>query len=197
MAMLVRCTNNDLRSVDAASPLGREIGCWFGASSTLLPLENGGLYVVYGLQFKDGWLRYFLADDDYLATGYPLSYVAGFFEVVDRRLSHCWVSQHPSDPEPSLDVVMAFPEWTDDPGFYERLVDGDADAVRIFRRRKEFMDVEYPSPLIDDPAEVVDECWLLCPRCSDAWESTTLVGLVRCPSCSTLLANPRYRALPE
>lgn len=33
--------------------------------------------------------------------------------------------------------ILSFPGWATDHRFYERLVDGDADAVRIFNERRQ------------------------------------------------------------
>ena len=192
--MLVRCTSNDLRSVAAHSPLRQELGRWFDTDSNLLPLRVGGLYVLYGLHVKDGWLRYFLADEDYTATQYPLPYFPVFFDVVDRRMSRCWAVGHEYSVERPSDLLVTFTEWADEPSFYERLIDGEHEVRGIFRERREFMDLEFASPSVSDSAENVKDDWLLCSRCGDAWESNTVLGMVRCPKCTVVLLNPKYRS---
>jgi len=191
--MLVRCISNDVRSVDADSALGLELGRWFGVDSQIMDLEVGGLYVVYGVQVKDGWLRYFVADEVHSSTLYPVAYFATFFDVVDQRLSRCWTLGRRSAAERTNELLITFDEWAVDPAFYERLVDGDDREQCTFQARKEFMDLEYPNPSIGHAAELVDEGWLLCPKCGDAWESHSAYGMVRCPKCSALLSNPRHR----
>ena len=50
-----------------------------------------------------------------------------------------------------------------------------------------------PIPRITDRANEIDNNWLMCPLCNDAWESQSLYGMVRCPKCKKRLHNPRYQ----
>jgi hypothetical protein len=191
--MLVKCVCSDIRNVASGSELGRELGRSFGTDTHHLELTVGGLYVVYGLEIKGGWIRYFVADDAYSSTLYPVAYLATFFDVVDRRVSRCWtIGCRGANTRSSSEVLLAFEEWSRDATFYERLVDGAAQEQAVFRDRKEFMDLEFPNPSIADGAEVLDGGWLLCPKCGEAWESQTAEGMTRCPKCRVLLSNPLF-----
>ncbi len=41
-------------------------------------------------------------------------------------------------------------------------------------------------------ATVLDDKWLMCPDCIDAWESVSKTAMVICPKCDNALHNPRY-----
>lgn len=188
--MLVQCVCNDIRHVDSESELGKELRGWFGADTYTMNLTMGRLYVVYAVAVHHPWLRYYVADDLYTRTEYPFGYFAAFFKVVDRRPSRCWTLGHQGPDGRSPEVLLACDEWATDPTFYERLVDGLGHEQHVFRERKEFMDLEFPNSSIGYDAEFLGEGWLLCPRCSKAWESQSCEGLVRCPKCKARLSNP-------
>lgn len=190
--MLVKCVCNDVRSVDSGSELGRELGRSFGTGTHELELTVGGLYVVYAVEVKGGWIRYFVADDVFSSTLYPVAYFATFFDVVDRRVSRCWTIGCQGANARSPEVLVTFEEWSRDPVFYERLVDGADQEQSVFRERREFMDLEFPNPSITDGVEVLDGGWLLCPKCGEAWESQAVEGMARCPKCRALLSNPLF-----
>jgi hypothetical protein len=157
-----------------------------------MQLTIGRLYVVYAVEIIDGWVRYYVADDVYPNVSYPVGYFAAFFEIVDPRVSGCWTFKCTQPRSRSPNTLLAFENWAQEPLFYENLVDGGAREWEIFRDRKEFMDLEFPDPSLAAVAEAVDIGWLLCPRCSEAWESDEHQGLVRCPRCNTVLNNPRF-----
>lgn len=190
--MIVECVSDDIRSVDPKSGLEQEVRRWFGTDTYRMNLTVGRLYVVYAVAVEQGWLRYFIADDMYARTQYPFSFFATFFKVIDRRLSRCWTLRSGNGAAECSDFIITFDEWADDPSFYERLVDGEDEARGTFRRRKELMDLEFPSPSVSDSAENVEDDWLLCPKCDDAWESKTKLGMVKCPKCRAVLLNPKY-----
>jgi len=191
--MIVRCTCNDVRKVKSSSDLGQELKGWFGPGTHSLDLRIGAFYVVYAVELTRGWVRYFVADENYPSTFYPSGYFAAFFEVVDPRVSRCWTMQWRGVNKTGSEVVLSFEEWAADSAFYEQLVDGGYEEGCTFRDRKEFMDLEFPNPSIVDDAEVFGEGWLLCPKCDEEWESHSVEGMVRCPKCMALLSNPRFR----
>ncbi len=64
--------------------------------------------------------------------------------------------------------------------------------LEIFYKRKKQMDLEFPDTSIKDKASLVDSNWLMCPICIDAWESRSILAMVECPKCKTIMHNPRY-----
>ena len=53
---------------------------------------------------------------------------------------------------------------------------------------------KVPDPSISLSAIPLDDSWLMCPDCIDAWESTTKDSMVDCPKCHKYFHNPRYQA---
>jgi hypothetical protein len=180
--------------VESGSELGQELKGWFGTDTHSLDLSVGALYVVYAVEITRGWVRYFVADDAFSSTLYPFGYSASFFEVVDSRVSRCWSIGCRGLDSAGSEVVFSFKEWATEETFYERLVDRADQEQGTFRVWKEFMDLEFPNPSIVDGAEVLDGGWLLCPKCSEAWESQGSEGMTRCPKCRALLSNPFFMA---
>lgn len=100
-------------------------------------ISLGVIYTVYALTTAWDRVWYYIADDVYV--DYPVWYPAPLFEVVDGRVSEYWQCQFYSD---SNKLIMAIPEWIEDRYFYDRLTDGESEAVRIFTMRKEQIDAE-------------------------------------------------------
>lgn len=46
--------------------------------------------------------------------------------------------------------------------------------------------------LMPKTAVILDQDWLMCPDCIDAWESSIQKATVICPKCSHSFHNPRY-----
>lgn len=81
---------------------------------------------------------YYVLDDD--GHDWPTWIPAPLFDVDDGSLPRSWrVGYHRFDGEDQF-PILSFPEWATDHRFYERLVDGDTDAVRIFNERRREID---------------------------------------------------------
>ena len=200
--MLVQCVTNSIHQVAPRDPLGQDWRQWFGSSSDLLSLRAGALYTVYAVRMDvNHHARYFIADENYdsqVPLSYPMSYASFFFDVIDARVSSCWTLGIPSKNSKSKcdsELLLTFKEWVGDESFYESLVDGSAREVNIFEQYKAFMDMEYPSPSVTEKAELIEDNWLMCPKCLEAWQSDVILGMVDCPQCSSVLLNPRYSPL--
>lgn len=46
---------------------------------------------------------------------------------------------------------------------------------------------------IKEEAEIIDQEWLLCPVCHDAWQSHSLDAMIVCANCQKILHNPRSK----
>jgi hypothetical protein len=157
--------------------------------ATIFPLEPRKEYAVYALTLRRGGVWYYIVDDRLL--DYPVWHPAPLFKVEDPRVSRYWVFAFHGQGIRDGDAVFAFREWAEDPlSFYDRLSDGDSDAVAVFRRYRELMDIEFSNRGEQPVAESLDDGWLLCPACREAWRTTAVGTLVRCPNCSVLLRNP-------
>lgn len=50
-----------------------------------------------------------------------------------------------------------------------------------------------PIQEVKDIAQQLDDTWLMCPLCQEAWENHSRYGMVRCPKCRNKLHNPKYK----
>jgi hypothetical protein len=180
---------NEIQDLGTRETLKR----YFGSNEESLGLTVGKKYVVYANERRNNDDWYFITDDDYGGVRlYPMAYSSAFFRVVDSRPSSYWAN---AISENSFledgKSLMAFDEWDDDPGFYERLVDGGDVETQIFLKYRGLMDLEFLSSDVVEAAEAVDGTWLLCPKCGDAWETDSVFGMVECSRCGVKLANPR------
>ncbi len=193
--MKVRCIANTGRGLppQILNPEnGLEITTQFG-------LTVGKMYTVYGLSVHDGFVDYLVLEED----RYPISYPAPLFEILDGRPSRYWVFhfgevrwKYKGEKEHvEYDQSFHFSEFRDE-GFYERLFDDSPAETAIFQKYKKLMDEEFPEPpdpSITESAVQIEDGWLQCPSCSDAWKSDSGHGMVSCPSCGANLRNPNYR----
>ena len=69
---------------------------------------------------------------------YPMRNPAPLFEVVDNRISRYWRFEL----APNGLLTFAFEQWFLDPYFYDKLTDGEEQAVLIFEEVKDLMDTE-------------------------------------------------------
>lgn len=179
--MRVRCKNRgggDLLAVDVANGYMR---------STVFHVTVSREYTVYGLLFTRGRPQYLIYDDNSNLFWYPPS----MFVVICDRVSRHWRVANWSDSERYF-VVISYPEITESPRAFDRLVNGERDALDTFYERKQLADLEFPDSSIKEVAGLIEGDWLQCPFCADAWQSKTLDALVRCPTCQKISNNPRY-----
>ncbi|MEZ0579131.1 hypothetical protein [Nocardioides sp. MH1] len=128
--MIVRCIANTGASLPAANIDTRR-----GYDrATEFPLTIGDSYAVFAFTIFLGTGWYYVIDDDRL--DWPTWMPASLFDVVDGSIPAGWklgyVRLSADDQRP----IVSFPEWADDPAFYERLVDQDPVAVQVFDRRR-------------------------------------------------------------
>lgn len=156
------------------------------------PVIVGKEYIVYAMVVRDGFTRYFIADENY--SYYPNWIPPILFEIVDRRLSRFWTFSYEFIQEYNKEFsTWAYSEWTNDLEHYDRLTDREDADVQIWYKYKEKMELEFFDDNAWTYAQIGDDIWLICPECIDAWQSTNaLDALVICPKCKTLLINPRY-----
>lgn len=157
---------------------------------SLFPLTIDGEYLVVALTLRQGTVWYYLLDD--LKLDYPVWYPAVLFEVTDARLSRFWVFAFVNEGIRDGDAVLAFKQWAADPlGYYDRLTDGESVATSLFVSYLEKMEFEFAPSDLAAVGEDLGDGWTLCPRCHEAWRNSAVGELLRCPSCSAKLRNPR------
>ncbi len=162
--------------------------------STQFNVIQGRQYTVYGMTIWHNYMWYYIADEAYLY--YPRWNPAPLFDVVDNRLSKYWVfSFQRGCNESSTYTSIVFPEWANDPYYYDALTDGEEQAVELFKKYKRLMDVEFPDTTV--PAKYTatlssDKQWFICPECFESWASQSSDGMVECPKCKLILHNPMF-----
>ena len=65
--------------------------------------------------------------------------------------------------------------------------------LRLFAERLINEYTKTPDLSIVKSAVQLDNIWLMCPDCIDAWEATTKDAMVICPKCNKAFHNPRYQ----
>ena len=103
------------------------------------------IYTVYGFTLDRGYIWYYLYDEDCIndSKPYPGAHPSPLFEVVDRRLSKYWEFGLFSNDKGDYWIEVAYPEWARDRYYYDSLTDGEDDAVDVFAKYKQLIDVEY------------------------------------------------------
>lgn len=160
---------------------------------TKFPLIIGKEYIVYATTIYMGFVWYYICDEYY--TYYPTGNPSLLFDVVDGRLSKSWIYFSLKDKDPySTYAIFTYPEWANDPYYYDSLTDGDDNAVKIFKSYQELMDLEFPDDSIskNNTATLVKDNWLICPFCFNSWESFSTSGMLICSLCKKVLHNPLF-----
>lgn len=152
-------------------------------------LNIGIQYTVYGIICYQGEVSYYVCDRVY--NEFPVAKASNLFEILDVRISRFWIFGFLEGYERY--PVWMFPEWINEPYYQDKITDWEEREVKIFQNYRESMDMEFPNPFISEKAQLVNDEWLMCPVCIDAWESKSSVdGMVRCANCRSVLHNPRY-----
>lgn len=132
--MIVRCGANTGAALPAAN-LDPRRGY---DTSTEFPLTIGRDYHVFALTVFLGAAWYYVLDDD--GHAWPTWSPAALFDVADGAIPIGWALGYfrlsPDEQYP----LISFPEWAADHTFYERLVDGEQEAVRVFAARRAEID---------------------------------------------------------
>lgn len=137
--MIVRCqaTTGAALPVDARDPL-------LGINlDTEYPVTVGRSYPVYGVTILLGITWYYILDDDELP--WPVWAPAPLFDVIDGTLPNSWQFGYFRFSLEQQFPLLSFPEWAADHFFYERLVDGEEDAVRVFACRRQEVERLHPA----------------------------------------------------
>jgi len=187
--MRVRCKNlggSDLGTLETAN--GRYM------RSSIFHVTVGREYTVFGLLFSSGMPHYLICDDNdiyYDNDAIPVWHPPSMFAVTCDRVSRHWRVANWSNSEQYF-VLIGYPEITESPEAYDRLVDADPAARYAFYKRKQLAELEFPDSSIEQVAQLIEGDWLQCPFCADAWQSNSLNALVRCPACRKISNDPRY-----
>lgn len=147
-------------------------------------LEHGREYIVYAIYITTK-IEYMVMVDSYPSI--PFSIDANDVSVVDNRLSRHWVFPDTKAEEnvgSSNTLILSFPEWANDPYFFQHLVEGGDTGV-IWRKYQEKMDLEFATSTLHIRAKILDSGWIQCESCLDAWQIHNQDEVVVCPRCHT------------
>lgn len=138
--MIVVCKINNLKNVSDVHVLKR-LKKYISMPDGEIDLDLGREYIVYGVIFRNNCPWYYLcgADDD----EYPKPYSSQLFEIIDDRLSSHWKLSSYFLGENKVTTSLAFADWARDLSFYERLVDGESEAVQIFAQYRKMINQEH------------------------------------------------------
>lgn len=153
-------------------------------------VEVGKTYSVYVLSVVNGHTYFGIYADEEI--GFQLL-PADLFETVDSQVSQLWhIRYEKAVNSESAYTLFGYKEIVENREHINGLLEGVEMDISIFEKYRERFDFEYPDPNIKAEAEKLDDSWLLCSSCSDAWESHSELALVKCPSCNTIQRNPVY-----
>ncbi len=155
-------------------------------------------YLVYAMECFYGYIWYYICDERHDSTDkcpFWNPYPSVLFELIDGRLSTFWRYNSYVDKESKCtEYIFALPEWAKNSvKFYYRFIEGESPEIDIFKKYKVLMDLEFPDDMITEKATILDNEWLMCPVCIDAWQSKSVAGMVECPKCKNAFHNPRYK----
>lgn len=128
--MRVRCMINDLSSIKDAKVVAR-LQRAIHIDGPLTDLMIGKEYTVRAMKQSDEGLWLFLHTVP--QSDFPYPYPIEFFQIMDSSLPASWWLECDKLKGGSAFKHLSFKEWARDDQFYERLVDGDEEAVRIYR----------------------------------------------------------------
>jgi hypothetical protein len=135
--MKVRCIHNTgeaLRAYESKELSKDELGRFGATGHTEFGLTIGKEYIVMGMLMGEGALDY-LVDDGGNISAYPYP----LFEVVDSKLPSNWFFRSYKNTDenyPYQETVWGYHELVFDDSHYEKLVEGEEEAERIYFRRK-------------------------------------------------------------
>lgn len=134
--MRIICNFNNiykLENEDATTRIKKYIRLTDGQVNLVI----GNIYNVYGILFRDNAPWYYVctfSDDTY-----PSPFPAELFEVLEDELPACWRLSFQNN-KGVIKSELVFPEWARDRMYYERLIDGDPQAITIFNKYRKIID---------------------------------------------------------
>ncbi|KKM14269.1 hypothetical protein LCGC14_1707820 [marine sediment metagenome] len=156
----------------------------------------GKEYNVYGLIYYNDIYKYLIFDEN----NTPFWYLNKLFEIIDNKISKFWYLDFLKE-ESLISAMWGYYELVNIENHNDDLMKENKDnleekekaALDIFYQRKKEMDLEFPDDSIKEKASIVDNNWLMCPTCVDAWESNSIFAMIECPKCKKVMHNPRNK----
>ena len=131
--MQVTCIKNKLDSIHDGRVRSR-LQMAIHLDGAITDLTIGDEYAVQALETRDGGLWLFL--HTVAEHHYPEPYPAEMFEFQDRFVPLGWCMRFQLQQGNLALKRISFSEWAEDDHYYERLFDGDAEAIRSYERNR-------------------------------------------------------------
>lgn len=132
--IVVRCENTDIDQHHSSEVRGRlrESIRVEGGFQELSRLKE---YVVLSLEWWEDGLRIYLHAEEshYFPSPYPIE----LFSFLDTTIPEGWALGLEVTDQGAALRRLSFSEWALDPGFFERLVDEDEEAMTVYERRRQ------------------------------------------------------------
>lgn len=153
-------------------------------------LELNKEYLIYGISFYNDICEYLISDKYNKIFWFPDE----IFHVSENSISSLWYFKKLEKTEwlTSNWYIWGYYELANYEKHLEDLIERVPEALEIFYIRKKNMDLEFSDLSIKEKASTVDNNWLMCPTCVDAWESNSIFAMVECPKCKNVMHNPKY-----
>src|SRR5574342_425199 len=146
--MKVKCISNEPDNCKEYSYLKN----YFNLEKSYDRLIIGKEYVVYAITEMHEFIWYSLCDENY--NYYPMWFPFSIFEITDQRLSRYWIFSLRERLSRTDTIVfspfLAYSEWSLQDDYYDNLTDGEEREVKIFKKYKELMELEFPNPVIPE-----------------------------------------------
>jgi hypothetical protein len=151
-------------------------------------------YTILGIDYTNPMCINFMLVDD-TEVDYPKFYPSEFFVVTDNRTSRFWVNRksgfYPIE-EIQYPVLISFDEAVTQADFFDKLINGDEEAIETFKKYKKLIENEFPDKSLKT-AEVIGDGWVMCAYCGEVWRVDSHQGIIVCPKNSELNNNPLWR----
>ena len=135
--MKIRCiynTGEGLRPYENKPLKKHEFGKYGSTEYTEFGLQIGKDYLVMGILFGKGTLDYLIDDGGYISA-----YPCPLFEIIDNKLPLNWFFKSFKSTDkayPQREAVLGYYELVFDDTHYDKLVDVEEKACRIYFKRK-------------------------------------------------------------
>jgi hypothetical protein len=129
--MLVRCSITEIEKIASEKSRARLQGM-IRLNGPIRDLVVGQCYRVHAIEYLDSGCCFFIHSVPQLEFPHP--YPAELFEIVDSRVPAGWSVKFVADDDCVVLRRLSYREWALDDTFYERLIDGDPAATRMYGR---------------------------------------------------------------
>lgn len=138
--MRVKCLTNDINLLN--NPLvHNRLHKSVHIDGELTDLSPGEIYNVLAIEERDKGVWVFLHTVE--ESDYPYPYPIELFEVVDNCMNANWCIKFEQLSNKSFVKIISFSEWTNDPLFYEKLVNGDTKSIDIYLNHYNSISIDY------------------------------------------------------